>query len=133
MILIKWSQAVFSTDDEQPNLAELPSRKRKFSYPLSGAPADMQLTNTKQILLEREEEKLTVVKRIESSLDRIESHMQRIRDMLQNLPDMIANQKAMLSGLTQPHMHPFAGPFAPPSYPKSFPSGPFYPPSSSDY
>ena len=67
----------------------------------------MQLTNTKQILLEKEEEKLTVVKRIESSLERIESHMQRIGDMLQNLPEMIANQKAMLSALTQPHMHPF--------------------------
>ena len=124
---------LFSTDDEQPNLAEQPSRKRKFSYPLSGATADMQLTNTKQILLEKGEEKKVVVKRIESSLERIESHMQRIGDMMQNQPEMIANQKAMLSALTQPHMHPFAGPFAPPSYPKSFPSGPFYPPSSSDY
>ena len=124
---------LFSTDDDQPNLAGLPSRKRKFSYPLSGTTADMQLANTKKILLEKEEEKLAVVKRIESSLERIESHMQRIGDMLQNLPEMTADQKAMLSALTQPQMHPLAGPFAPPSYTRSFPSGSFYPPSSSDY
>ena len=62
---------LFSTDDDQPNLAGLPSRKRKFSYPLSGATADMQLANSRQILLERIEEKLSVVKRIESSLERI--------------------------------------------------------------
>ena len=53
----------------------------------------MQLRNTKQILLEKEEEKLAVVKRIESSLERIESHMQRIGDMLQNLPEMIQTKK----------------------------------------
>ena len=55
--------------DEQPNLAGLPSRKRKFSCQLSSATADMQLTNTKQLSLEKEEEKLAVVKRIESSLE----------------------------------------------------------------
>ena len=48
-----------------------------YDSDLSGATADMQLTNTKHILLEKEEEKLAVVKRIESSLERIESHMNR--------------------------------------------------------
>ena len=126
---------LLSTDDEQPKLTGLPSRKRKFSYPLSDATRDMQLTDTKQILLEKEEEKLAVVKRIESSLERIESHMKRIGDMLQILPEIVANQK-VITALTQPHMYPQAGSYAPPSYPKSFPSGgapPFYPPSSCDY
>ena len=126
---------LLSTDDEQPKLAGLPSRKRKFSYPLSDATRDMQLTDTKQILLEKEEEKLAVVKRIESSLERIESHMKRIGDMLQILPEIVANQK-VITALTQPHMYPQARSYTPPSYPKSFPSGgapPFYPPSSGDY
>ena len=94
---------LLSTDDEQPILTGLPSRKRKFSYPLSDATRDMQLTDTKQILLEKEEEKLAVVKRIESSLERIESHMKRIGDMLQILPEIVANQK-VITALTQPHM-----------------------------
>ena len=122
---------LFSTDDDKPNLEELHSRKRKFSYPLSGATTEVQLSNTRQILLDKEEEKLAVIRRMEASLQRIESHMERISDLL---PEMIANQKAMLSALTQHYSHPLAGPFAPPSYPKIFPSaGAFYPPSSSDY
>ena len=47
---------LFSTDDEQPYLVGLPNRKRKFSYPLSGATVNMQLTNTKHILLEKKED-----------------------------------------------------------------------------
>ena len=126
---------LLSTDDEQPILTRLPSRKRKCSYPLSDATRDMQLTDTKQNLLEKEEEKLAVVKRIESTLERIESHIKRIGDMLPILPEIVANQK-VITALTQPHMYPQAGSYAPPSNPKSFPSGgapPFYPPSSGDY
>ena len=36
------TRPLFSTNDEQPNLAGLSNRKRKFSYPLSGATADMR-------------------------------------------------------------------------------------------
>ena len=36
---------LFSTDDDQLNLAEQPSRKRKFSYPLSGNCRYAQILN----------------------------------------------------------------------------------------
>ena len=122
---------LFSTDDDQPNLAGLPSRTRKFYYPLSGTAADMQLKNTKRILLEKEEDKLTVIKRIESSLERIESHAENRRYVSESTRD--DRKPKMFSALTQPQMHPLARPFAPPSFTRSFPSGPFYPPSSNDY
>ena len=38
---------LFLTPDDQPNLARLPSRKRKFTYPLSGTTSDMQLVYNK--------------------------------------------------------------------------------------
>ena len=115
-----------------PTWRDYPVEKENFSYPLSGTTADMQLANTKEILLEKEEEKLAIVKRIEFNLERIESNMQKIGVMLQNLAGMIV-QKAMLSALTQPQMHPLEGPFAQPSYTRILHSGPFYPPNSSEY
>ena len=125
---------MLSSDDDQLKSEVVPNRNRKYySYSVSAS----DLTQTKHILLEKEEQKLEFMKKIELTMEKIEYNLKRMGDILiETIPEILANQEILLAPFTQPSLeslqHPLAvGPYVSQPYIKNFPTLPLmYPPTT---